>query len=254
MNKSWFVMPSNQKNKIPLIFAHRGANTFAPENSLEAFEKAIELGCDGIEMDLRYTTSGDIIVFHDRSLTRMTSQKGNVQQLSLSDIRKFNLDNKSGRFIPTFEEVLDLIGDKVLINLDVKREAFRSNGFEEKIINVLNDYKLRENIIISSFNPLVLKKIEKITPQFHLGFILSNRSQNLMQTKISLKSLHINYRILSMKYLKAKQAKGLKIIPWTIDEKEDFFHFTKMGVDGIITNRPEVYFEMSEQNSAIPLA
>jgi glycerophosphoryl diester phosphodiesterase len=239
------------KNKQPMIFSHRGANTFEPENSLEAFKKAMELGCDGIEMDLRYTASGDIIVFHDRNLVRMTSQKGNVHQLSLSEIRKIALNNGSSRLIPTFQEALELIGDKVLINLDVKRERFRSNGFEEKILKTLSDFGLRDNIIISSFNPLVLKKIARISPQSHLGFIIRNRSQILMQTRMSLKSLHINYRILSKKYVKAKQAKGIKIIPWTIDEKEDMIHFNEMGVDGIITNRPEVYFQIMNQKSAL---
>lgn len=239
---------------LPLIFAHRGANSFAPENSLDAFEKAIDLGCDGIEMDLRYTASGDIIIFHDRTLNRMSSQKGNVHQLSLAAIKKACLDGQEKCQIPTFQEALDLIRDRVRIILDVKRETIRSNGFEEKIVSILKDFNLRDSIIISSFNPLVLKKIAKIAPDFHLGFILSNRSHRLMTIGTSLKSLHVMHTILTKKYLESIQAKGYRVYPWTVDSEDGMRHFTKMGVDGIITNRPEIFFRMVERDKKVASA
>lgn len=232
-----------------MIFAHRGANSFAPENSLQAFAEAIKINCDGIEMDLRYTGSGDVIIFHDRGLYRMTGYDGNIQHLSLDAIRQHYLAGNPKYLIPTLEEALDLIGDKTVINLELKREFSRSNGFEEKVVRTLKEFKLRDNIIISSFNPFVVKKIAAIAPHLHLGFIYRNRSQKLMTIGTSLKSLHINFKTLSKKYVKAMQAKGYKVFPWTVDRIADMKHIVEMGVDGIITNRPEVFYEMVQSNS-----
>lgn len=241
---------AEKRDSVPLIFAHRGANSFAPENSLEAFEEALRLNCDGIEMDARYTASGDVIIFHDRDLRRMTDHHGNIQQMSLADIRKHHLAGNPKYRIPTLQEALELIRDKILINIEVKRELSRSNGFEEKIVRILKEFKLRENIIISSFNPLVLKKIAAIAPYLHLGFIYRNRTQKLMTIGTSLKSLHINFRTLSRRYLKTMQDRGYKVFPWTVDRINDMKHLVEIGVDGIITNRPEVFFEMVQAGKA----
>lgn len=235
-------------DKQILIFAHRGANSFAPENSLQAFEEALRINCDGIEIDLRYTASEDIVVFHDRNLRRMTGYNGYIHQLNLQTIRKCFLTGNSRYIIPTFEEVLELIQDKVIINIEIKREFSRSNGFEEKVVNILKKFKLNDNIIISSYNPLVLKKIALIAPHLHLGFIYRNRTQKLMAIGTLLKSLHINFRTLSRRYLKTMQEKGYKIFPWTVDQINDMKRLVEMGVDGIITNRPEVFFEMVQNN------
>lgn len=234
-----------------MIFAHRGANSFAPENSLQAFEEAIRINCDGIEMDLRYTSSGDIVIFHDRGLYRMTGHDGNIQQLKLAEIRQHYLAGNPKYLIPTLEEALDLIGDKAIINLELKREFSRSNGFEEKVVRVLKEFKLIDNVIISSFNPFAVKKIAAIAPYLHLGFIYRNRSQKFMTIGTSLKSLHINFKTLSKKYLMAMQAKGYKVFPWTVDRIGDMKHLVEMGVDGLITNRPEVFYEMVQIN-AVP--
>lgn len=242
-----------EKHKnIPLVFAHRGANSFAPENSLQAFEEALKINCDGIEMDVRCTGSGELVIFHDRNLQRMTGDSGNIQQLNLEQIRSRHLTGNPKYKIPTLEEALDLIREKAIINLEVKREFARSNGFEEKVIKILKDFNLLENIIISSFNPLVLKKFALKAPYLHLGFIYRHRTQKLMTLGTSLKSLHINFRTLSKKYLKLMQAKGYKIFPWTVDRINDMNQLVEMGVDGIITNRPEVFLEMVRNNSAPP--
>jgi len=247
-------MNSFEKNKnSPLVFAHRGANSFAPENSLQAFEEALKINCDGIEMDVRCTGSGDLVIFHDRNLQRMTGGNGNIQQMNLDQILGYYLAGNPKYKIPTLEEALDLIQDKAIINLEVKREFARSNGFEDKIIKILSDFKLLENIIISSFNPLVLKKFALKAPYLHLGFVYRNRTQKLMTLGTSLKSLHINFHMLSKRYLNAMQAKGYNIFPWTVDRLNDMKQLVEMGVDGIITNRPEVYLEMVRNNNIPPV-
>jgi len=232
-----------RKVKLPLIIAHRGANSFAPENSLSAFEKALEIGCDGIEMDLRFTASGDVVVFHDRNLYRMTGFRGRVQQMDLSAIRKYPLKDVSEHKIPTLQEALELIRDRALIILDIKKESLRKNGFEEKICQILKDFRLVDNVVISSFNPLVLKNIFRIAPQFHLGFIFRSRSHIFMSNGTPLRSLHARYRILSTRYVTTLQQQGYRIYAWTIDKADQMWKVVRKGVDGIITNKPEIFYQ-----------
>ena len=232
-------IPSGKAAKRPLIFAHRGANSFAPENSIPAFEAALQLGCDGIEMDLRLTASGDVIVFHDRRLSRMTGCRGNVQQMALSEIRQCYLQNNSHFKIPVLEEVLEVIGDRMLINLDIKKEIMRNNGLEEKIIRILRDFNLKDNIIISSFNPLVLKKFYTLAPDFSLGFIYRQRSHKLIFNGVPVDSLHVYHRILTRRYIENLHNRHYKVYAWTVDKEKHLRRMVDIGVDGIITNYPD---------------
>lgn len=234
----------------PIVFAHRGANSFAPENSLPAFEKAIELSCDGIELDVRPTTCGHVAVFHDRNTFRMTGVRNHIQRLGLSHIKELRLKDlvDSELKIPLLEEVLDLAGKNILINIDIKKESLVKNGFEEKIIKILNDFGLQENIIISSFNPFVLKKIAYLNPRLHMGFIFRNRSSMMMLNGQPVRSLHARYRILSNRYINNLYQRSGKIYAWTVDEEEAMIDLIQRGVDGIITNRPETFLKLKNDS------
>ncbi|RMF56223.1 MAG: glycerophosphodiester phosphodiesterase [Calditrichaeota bacterium] len=235
-------LPTGNLLHQPLIFAHRGANSFAPENSLPAIEAALKLGCHGVEVDLRLTASGDVIVFHDRKLTRMTGCRGNVHQLSLDAIRQCYLEQNRNYIIPTLQEVLELVRDNSYLILDVKKESMRNNGLEEKILNILKAFNLKDNIIISSFNPLVLKKFYHLAPEYRLGFIYRQRSHKFLSNGTPIDSLHVYHRVLSRKYIHSLKERGFKIFAWTVDKERHFKRMLKIGVDGIITNRPEVFF------------
>ena len=235
--------------KYPIVFAHRGASSFAPENSLPAFEKAIKMGCDGIELDVRRSADGHIIVFHDRHTYRMTRVRGNIHKLNLSDIRSLSL--KQSDFptekIPTLQEILDLAGKNVLINIDVKKENFSNNGFEEKILQIIDDFKCINNIIISSFNPFLLKKIALLNPRIHLGFIFRNRSSMMMLNGHPVRSLHARFPILSKNYMTNLYQRSSKVYAWTVDEGKKMIELIKKGVDGIITNKPELYLQIKSE-------
>ncbi|RMH77481.1 MAG: hypothetical protein D6681_20915 [Calditrichaeota bacterium] len=236
--------PTAKCGRRPLIFAHRGANSFAPENSLAAFEAALQMGCDGIEMDLRFTASGDVVVFHDRRTYRMTGCRGHVHQLSLKQLREFRLQEKREHFIPTLQEALELIRDRTWINLDVKKESMRSNGFEEKILSILRDFHLCDNIIISSFNPVVIKRFHALAPEFRLGFIYKRRSHKIVANGVPLDSLHVYYRALSRRYVANLHARGYRVYAWTVDRESSMRRMLEKGVDGIITNKPESFYQL----------
>ena len=237
--------------KLPKIFAHRGANSFAPENTLSAFEKALELGCDGIEIDVRYNCGNRILVFHDRNTYRLTGVKNHIQKITHKQIQELKI--RQGNFpeekIPTLEEVLEIIRDRALIIIDIKKENFSRNGFEEKIIKILNKFYLQENIILSSFNPFVLRKIAVINPKFHLGFIFRNRSSMMMLNGHPICSLHVRSRILSKTYLTYLKSRVESVFAWTIDKPEEMLQCISKNVDGIISNRPELFFDITNRLS-----
>lgn len=235
--------------KFPIVFAHRGANNFAPENSLAAFQKAMQLGCDGIELDVRLCSSGEVVVFHDRHTYRMTDIRGQIHRLTLSILRKLELKipGLPSERIPTLHEVLDLVKKNALINIDIKKESLVGNRLEEKIVKILKDFHLDDNVIISSFNPFVLKKISILNPKLHLGFIFRNRSSIMMLNGHPVKSLHARYRILSQRYLRSLNQRCKDIYSWTVDDENSMYQQILLGVDGIITNRPEVYLKLKEK-------
>jgi glycerophosphoryl diester phosphodiesterase len=235
--------------KFPVVYAHRGANKFAPENSLAAFQKAIDMGADGIELDVRFTADEDVIVFHDRNANRMTGVRASIQRLALPEIKRLRLFHSQfgSERIPVLQEVLDLAGDDVLINIDVKKESFSKNGFEEKIVSILKDFGLEDNIVISSFNPFVLKRFSILNPGIHLGFIFRNRSSMMMLNGHPVRSLHARHSLLSKKYLQALENRGNRIYAWTVDDEQIMFELIRKEVDGIITNKPEVYLDLKSR-------
>ena len=234
------------KIKFPLVFAHRGANTFAPENSLAAFEEAIRMGCHGIELDVRLCGSGEVVVFHDRNTLRMTGVRASIQKLSYPKIKTLNLLCEKGGIhrVPTLPEVLDLAGKDVLINIDVKKESLLGTELEEKILAHVYDLGVEDNVIISSFNPRVLKKIAVLDPRIHLGFIYRSRSHVMMLNGTPVTSLHVRHRILSRRYVRHIHRKNRDVYAWTVDDINRMLDMVRKGVDAIITNKPELFFQL----------
>ncbi len=233
-----------EKRRFPLVFAHRGAHAVAPENSLQSFEEAIQMGCDGIELDIRFTATRDIVVFHDRRLLRMTGRLGKVHKMPIEKLRRIYLRGDPNHRIPTLEDVLDLLRDRVLINLDIKPHPFYMDGLEAQLIKMLRDFKLRENIIISSFNFKILKRIAALAPEYHLGYIFRHKIYTLFIEREILHSMHPNYRLVNRLYVDHLHERGFSIHVWTVDRAKAMEKMIRLGVDAIITNKPEVYFQV----------
>lgn len=145
----------NQSENNILVFGHRGIKAFCPENTMISFQKAIEAGVDGIEMDINMTKDGHLVVIHDTSVNRTTNGSGLVQDISLKELKEldagshFSTDFKNEK-IPTFEEFLDLVKDKnILLNVEIK--DYRLNVVD-KTIKMLEDYKLTDRYVITSFS------------------------------------------------------------------------------------------------------
>src|SRR3990167_3696238 len=163
-----YPTPIKQPDYPVWVIAHRGASCDAHENTLSAFELAIAQGADMIELDVRLSRDQEVMVFHDRSLKRTAGDERLLQQLSLRELKHLDaggwFDPRfAGEEIPTLAEVLQICQGKIMLNIEIKKDAvFRSEALiEKKILALLEQYNMSHQVMISSFEPLALKRIKE---------------------------------------------------------------------------------------------
>lgn len=168
------------------IWAHRGCSQRYPENTLLAFERAAEIkGLEGIELDIQLTKDGYLVVCHDERVDRTTDGIGEVRQYNLAELKKLRIDAGNGKYeqIPTMEEVLDLLGDKLKsglrLNIELKNSVFPYEGMEEKIVDLIHRRNLEKQIVYSTFYAMSLQKMRKFDPDAELG-ILDRRASDCL--------------------------------------------------------------------------
>lgn len=241
----------------PLVIAHRGASGLAPENTLAAFQKALEFGVDRIEMDLRQTLDGEVVVLHDKTIVRTTNGWGSIQKLPLKKVQRYSAGSWfhhefSAERIPTFREVLELVNGRATLLLEVKDGSPYHPGIEGRIIKLVNEYKANDWCIVQSFNDRILSNFRKL-PEFHADM------QKLFEafipvapfyggSKFTYKKLrrynfasevNINRRYVNPRVVRKVHEMGKKVNVWTVNEPEALSKFVKWGVDGIITDFPD---------------
>ncbi len=223
-----------------LILAHRGANRFALENTIPAFQKAIELGCDGVEFDVRLTRDNRVVVFHDEDLKRIFKIDEYVRDISYENLKRIT----EGK-IPLLSDVLSIVKDMKLINIELKIDGKFSGILEELVLKIVDSFKIYEKVLFSSFNPVSIGIIKQLKKDARIGFLFD---QNAFYKEIGsviasfLKSESVNpeYKILNDFMMLHYKEWNLKVYTWTVDKKEEIKEMMRLGVDGIITNRPEV--------------
>ena len=234
--------------KQPLIIAHRGASAHAPENTLSAFELAIREKADGIEMDVWLCASGEAVVTHNRNVAILTGRAGNLEKMTLRQLKALDFGGfKATQFyrekIPTLEEVLDLAKNMELINIEIKGVQVRSNGIELAVAEAIMKFNLLRRVIVSSFNPAALLRIQSLNPAIKTGLLFYEKSPMALRQAWSTKlvdpySLHPSYSLLKKTMIQKAQEKKHKIFTWTINYPEQVDHCVKLGVDGMITDDP----------------
>jgi glycerophosphoryl diester phosphodiesterase len=213
---------------------HRGARAYEPENTLSSYKKALELGVDAVELDVRRTKDGEIIVIHDAEVDRTTNGKGLVSQLTLREIKQFNTE-KDQR-IPTLEEALDFLDKKVKVLIELKE-----TGFEEKMLKTIRKKGLEKNVIIVSFLEDALRKVRELNDIVETGLIYA-KHKNPIKTASDLKANYLLplYRFTHTADVQKAHQNGLKVIVWTINKPEEVAEYVKKGVDGITSDRPDI--------------
>ncbi len=238
-----------------LKIGHRGAKAYAIENTLSSFRKALEMGVDMVEFDVRITKDKYPVVIHDNQLMRLTKQTGRVSKLTLDEIKQLKV--KGWETIPTLGEVLEVIDNKVSMNIELK-----SHQSAQIVVQTLRDYKINpDNVLISSNHPEEIKIIEQLEPSIQTALLF--RSMNALNIWLVLDFLailflpitkyyicwlvkrshadylNINYHLLDAKKVKLFKKRGIKICAWTVDNPKKIEYLKNLGIDGIITNYPD---------------
>ena len=217
-----------------LKIGHRGATAYEPENTLRSFRKAIELGVNAIELDVRKTKDNELVVIHNEELNKTTNGNGLVDKLTLKEIKQFVTEKNEK--IPTLSEAFQFLDKKVKILVEIKE-----TGIEKKIIDLVHEKDLTENVIVISFHELVLKKIRELDTKIATGLIYV-RHKNPIQTALDLGAQYLLplYHFTHSANVKKAHENNLKIIVWTINKADEVAEYKKKGVDGIASDKPDI--------------
>ena len=229
----------------PLRIAHRGASGrgLAPENTLAAFEKALDIGVDMLEIDVRVTGDGRLIVLHDPSLDRTTDREGIVRELGLEEIRQ--ADAGDGERIPILREVFDLARHRAPILLEIK-----SDFIAERVVQAIAEAQFAEQVVVQSFNPQTVERVKRLAPHLPASLLIGElptapsrlRARRLVSQvlEIGANTLSIWHATLTPALIEEMRKRGIAVWAWTVDEEITMRDLAMMGVQGLVTNYPDV--------------
>lgn len=231
-----------------LVFGHRGACGHAPMNTLPSFQKVVELGADGTEFDVRLTRDGHMVILHDPTVDDTTDGSGAVSQMTLAEIRELDagawFDGEfRGTRIPTLDEVLETLGKSILINIEIKSEVYHPDGVEAKVADAIHRHKIDDLTIVSSFNPLVLRRFHQAAPHIPIGFLhhpaepffLADFMRGLPHA-----ARNPHFSEVNPVYMRWAKAHGYHVNTYTVNNPELGLRLRDLGVSSIISDVPDV--------------
>jgi len=234
-----FFMNCGEKSNTILTIGHRGAMGHETENTIASIQKALDLNVDMIEIDVFRITSGEIVVFHDEKIDRLTNGSGEIESLDLEALK--NLTVVGNHKIPLLSEVLDVINHKVPLNIELK-----GPGTSEGVIHIINTYMENggwalDDFLISSFNWEELEHMRRINKDIEIAVLTEDNPLDAISIANDLNAVAINpnYLSLTKKNVSEIKSRGFKIFTWTVNDTEQISNIRKLGVDGIFTNYPE---------------
>ncbi len=235
------------ENRDPMVIAHRGDSAHAPENTLAAFKLALDRGADAIEFDVKLTGDGKVVVLHDQSVDRTTDGAGDVRDFTLSQLKDLDAGGWfDPRFvnerIPSLEEVFDQIGSHILLNVELTNYASPGDPLVERVVELLQKYKIEKTILFSSFFPHNLRKAKKLLPDIPCGLLASKGIKGLPWRTWGLRqgmdALHPFLTDVNETLVSKVKRKGKNINVWTVNDPDEMDRLLALGVDGIFTDDP----------------
>lgn len=234
----------------PLNFAHRGASHEAPENTLAAFLLAAELEVDGVELDVQLTRDGEIVVIHDFALETTTDGQGPVSDRTLAELKELDAGSWfdptfAGERIPTLQEVVETVGHRILLNIELKTASLRDNGLAAAVARTIEDNHLLDQVVVSSFNPLAVWRIKMMNPWIPTGLLYAPDMPVVLRRPwlrhlVHPEALHPHYSMVDNSYVRWTKERGYRLHTWTVDGPGEMWQLMRQGVDLIITNRPDL--------------
>jgi glycerophosphoryl diester phosphodiesterase len=241
--------------KKPIIYAHRGASAYAPENTWAAFSKALDMQAGGIELDVHLSKDGHVVVCHDEQVDRVSNGSGLVKDMTLEELKSLDFGSwfdkeYKGEQILTLDELLEKIHDwDGMLNVELKSGVVLYEGLEEKVVDALRRFNRIENSIISSFNHYSLLTIKKLEPDLKAGVLYSAGLVDpwVYVKRIGVEAIHPLFYGLVPPIIQGCKENGVIMNAWTVDHPNYIKALTVNGVDGIITNVPDIALEVTSQ-------
>ncbi|WP_026691121.1 glycerophosphodiester phosphodiesterase [Alteribacter aurantiacus] len=228
-----------------IYFAHRGASLDAPENTLAAFQLAIENNAHGIELDVHFSKDNKIIVCHDDNIKRTTNGKGWIKDFTSEELRSFDAGSWfsstfAGEKLPYLEEVLALCKSDTIINIEIKNVPFFHKGIEERVLQEVKRFGLEEQTVISSFDHESLLTVQELNPYIKKGLLLYNNFIDLWgyikHSGLQVESIHPPYTFVDERFMEKSHSMGYKVMPYTVDDVKVVNQLENLNVDGLFTN------------------
>ncbi|MFN8490224.1 MAG: glycerophosphodiester phosphodiesterase family protein [Caldilineaceae bacterium] len=234
----------------PQIFAHRGARAVTPENTLPAFQKALDMNVAGIELDVHCSRDGQLVVIHDFTVNKTTNGTGPVSAFTAADLARLDAGSHlstafAGVGVPTLDQVFDLVGNRCRVNVEIKSEDWEGGNQVEPLVQMIQKRNLYDQVIVSSFNPITLIKMRYTDPKIQLGFLYEEAlpphlRQAWFTPIIQPEALHPYHGIIDEKVMAWANAKGCAVNTWTVNDVPEAKRLAALGVDVIMSDLPDV--------------
>jgi glycerophosphoryl diester phosphodiesterase len=232
-----------------LVWGHRGARAYAPMNTIPSFELALKQGADGVELDTHLTKDGQLIVLHDFTVDSTTNGKGLAKDMTLKEIKALDAGSSfsteyAGTQIPTLDEVFEAIGKKTFINVEIKSESQETDGVERAVAVCIARHNLMSSVIISSFNPLALRRFRAMQPEVPIGYLYSP-DYNFSEAMEGFphEARHPQDQMIDAAYMNWAKSHNYRVNTWTVNDPIRAVTLRDLGVDAIITDKPDVIIE-----------
>jgi glycerophosphoryl diester phosphodiesterase len=255
-------MSSELLNKLyrqmPLILAHRGSSYDAPENTLAAFKLARQQGADGVELDTLLTYDGIPVVIHDTTLDKTTNGHGPVSEAELRTIKSLDAGSHFDfafrtEQVPTLDEAMETLGPEMVVNIELKAPNWRYDGLENAVHHVIKRHNASKRVIVSSFNPIALRRFRSLAPEIPIGFLYAKDEPVYIRwfmMGVSHEARHPQESMITPQFMAWAKSRNFRVNTWTADDPQRIRELSQMGVDAIITNRPLVALEALGRVSA----
>lgn len=233
------------------VWAHRGASgwdkQYAPENTMPAFQKALEMGADGIEFDVQLSKDGHLVIAHDERLERVSNGTGWLKDYTLQELRQFSFSKTHSEYgyvpIPTVEELLRWMKSNTMtMNIELKTGMIYYPDIEEKTAALVENFALEERVLYSSFNHYSLKKMKEIKLNASIGLLCGENFIDIPQypSVLQAEAIHPSISIAKqMNFIERCHKANLKVHVWTVDVKTDMKWMCEAGADAIFTDCPD---------------
>ena len=223
------------------VMAHRGASTETPENTMAAFQKAIDDMADYIELDVQLTSDGEVIVMHDSNAYRTTGVDENIVNMTYKEVRRLDAgswysDEYKGEKVPGLREVLELAQGKIKLNIELK-PADNGEELARKTVALIEKYNMENDCVITSFSSSALSAAKSCDENIRVGYILSAAYGDYYDMK-NIDFFSVNAAFLSKRTIDAIHNSGKQVYAWTVNNKDSIKNLTNKGVDGVITDNP----------------